>query len=411
MTVVADRAVAPETATATGPTLASWTRSARGPLLVLLALVLAGVLVGLLSRGGPSGQLDPDSYAPSGSHAVAALLRNAGVPVTRVDTVAAAVERAGKGDVLVLPEPSALGASELATLGRTPAALVVIGPDDDQLSALGVRAQQSGAADVDARRPACPLPAAVRAAEADLGGSTYRATQGAAATGCYASAGEASLLALPQRRAVLLGAGTPLTNDRLGQRGNAALALGVLSEVPPGGTAAAGSDSAARAGEVVWLVPRPGRVVPAGDRGSLGALLPDGLRLGALQLAIAVVVLALWRARRLGRVVEEPLPVVVRAAEAVEGRSRLYRAAGARAPAAQALRAASRERLGRRVGLAPSAPREALVETVAARVDGAPADIEAVLYGDAPGDDDALVRLADRLRTLEQSVSEGATGA
>ena len=82
---------------------------------------------------------------------------------------------------------------------------------------------------------------------------------------------------------------------------------------------------------------------------------------------MAVVVLALWRARRLGRVVEEPLPVVVRAAETVEGRGRLYRAAGARDRAAEALRRGARDRLVPRLGLPAGADREALVGTVAVR--------------------------------------------
>ncbi len=64
-----------------------------------------------------------------------------------------------------------------------------------------------------------------------------------------------------------------------------------------------------------------------------------------LQLAVAVVLLALWRARRLGPVVPESLPVVVRAAEATEGRGRMYRRAGARDRAAGRLRAATRTRI------------------------------------------------------------------
>ena len=126
-------------------------------------------------------------------------------------------------------------------------------------------------------------------------------------------------------------------------------------------------------------------------------------------LAVVVVVLALWRARRLGRVVEEPLPVVVRAAEAVEGRSRLYRASGARGSAAEALRAATRERVARRTGLPAGADRTAVVGTASERAGADPAVVDALLYGGAPGDDDALVRLADDLRSLEQTLSREAT--
>ena len=122
--------------------------------------------------------------------------------------------------------------------------------------------------------------------------------------------------------------------------------------------------------------------------------------LGALQLALAVLVLALWRARRLGRVVPEPLPVVVRAAEAVEGRGRLYRAAGARDTAAEALRAGARARLAARLGLPRDAGREGLVLALAARTGRPPQELDALLYGPAPHDDAALVRLADALDGL-----------
>lgn len=380
--------------TATGPTLRTTARSARGPLLALLALVLVGLIVAAFTANGPSGRLDPNSYGPNGARAIAEVLRRQGVDLQRVDTIAAVQERATPQSIVVITEPSALADSELELLGASPAALLVIDADDLQLDSLDVPAETAGVVDVGPRRAACTLPAAERAGQVELGGLTYSPTGGASATGCYATGGDASLLVLTERRATLLGDGQLLTNDRIDEQGNASLALDLLSAQD----------------QVLWLVPLPGRPIPAGERGSLSDLIPDGVYLGALQLFLALGVLALWRARRLGRVVQEPLPVVVRAAEAVEGRSRLYRAAGARDVAAASLRAASRERLARRVGLLASAPRTALAPAVTERVGGDVAVVEALLYGDAPGDDDALVRLADRLRTLEATVS-GDTGA
>jgi hypothetical protein len=374
--------------TATGPTVRSTWRSARGPVLVVAALVLAGVVVGVLSASGPGGRLDPAAPTPAGSKAVAELLRERGVAVTRLDTVDAVEQADGADRTVVVPQPAALASSELARLGRLEAGLLVVGADDDQLDALDLPAEVQDEVEVEQRRPACELATAVAAGDADLGGLAYRATDEAAATGCYAVGGEATLLQLPEQRAVLLGDGTPLTNDRLDERGNAALALGLLGERPGG---------------VLWLVPRPGR--PVQDETSLTDLLPGGLLLGAVQLLVAVGVLALWRARRLGRVVTEPLPVVVRAAEAVEGRSRLYRAAGARGPAAEALRTATADRLARRVGAPAGVDPAGLVALVAARTGDDPAALHALLYGGAPGDDAALVRLADDLHALETTVS------
>ena len=122
--------------------------------------------------------------------------------------------------------------------------------------------------------------------------------------------------------------------------------------------------------------------------------------------AVAVLLLALWRARRLGPVVAEPLPVVVRAAETVEGRARLYRRAGARGTAAEALRAGVRRPAGARAR--PAAPRRSRRPWSTAvagthRPDRAPRSA-ALLYGAAPADDAALVRLADDLDALEREV-------
>jgi len=403
--------VAPDAqGTATGPTATSVWRRARSPLAVLLLLVLVGVGVGLLRDGG-GGRLDPDSYAPSGSRAVAEVLRQQGVPVTRVDTVEGVRAVAGPRVTVLVPDARALAGSELERLARMPGRLVVVGAEDDALSALSLPVETVGTTTDDGlRAPDCSLPAAQRAGSAEIDGLLYAPEDGVDAVGCYPQGSGDTLLRLVRpggATTVLLGSGTVLTNDRVDEQGNAALALGLLGSDDTDVAPVEGDGARA----VVWLVPRPGRPIPAGERGSLGDLLPDGLLLGALQLAIAVVVLALWRARRLGRVVEEPLPVVVRAAEVVEGRGRLYRAAGARATAAESLRAATRERLGRRVGAPPSSSPSELVAAVAARAGNGPREVGALLYGEVPGNDDALVRLADRLRALEGAVSEGAGGA
>ena len=376
--------------TAAGPTVRSTGRALRGPGLVLLALVLAGTVLGVLSATGPSGRLDPDSYAPAGSRALAELLRDSGVPVRRLDTVDAVVAASRPDLTLVIPVPAALSPAELEQLAELDASLVVVGAGDEQLATLDLPVQSRGPVDVDRRQPACELEVATRAGEADLGGATYRPAAGTMATGCYAAGGEATLLRIPSREATLLGDGSLLTNEALGERGNAALALGLLGETDGG---------------VLWLVPLPGRDIPGDRETSLSDLLPDGLLLGALQLLVAVGVLALWRARRLGRVVEEPLPVVVRAAEAVEGRSRLYRAAQARGQAGEALRTATRERLARRVGVAVSTDRRALAPLVAQRTGLDPNAVDAVLYGGVPTDDAALVRLVTDLRRLETTLT------
>lgn len=374
-------------ATATGPTVRTATRSARGPVLVLLGLLLVGGVTGILGTTGDGGRLDPDSYTPGGSRALAELLRDRDVPVDRVDTVSAVLEASRPDTTVVVPTPDALADSELAQLAGLASSLVLVGADQRALGLLRLDVQAGAPVEVEQRQPACGLPAAELAAEVDLGGVTYETALSPAA-GCYAAAGKATLLVLPAEGVTLLGDGALLTNDELDARGNAALALGLLGET----------------NRVVWLVPRPGRPVE-GEQPPLSSLVADEITTGAVWLLVVVGVLALWRARRLGRVVEEPLPVVVRAAEAVEGRSRLYRAAGARGEAAEELRTATRERVARRVGLPASAARGEVVEVVADRSGADPAAVDVLLYGDPPADDAALVRLADDLRSLESALT------
>jgi hypothetical protein len=379
--------------TAVGPTIGSTARRARGPVLVAAGLVLVGVLVAVLSASGPGGRLDPDSYTPGGSRAVAELLRQRGVEVDRVETLEAVVAADRPDTTVVVPFPQGLAESEVELLAGLASSLVLIGAGQEVLDVLDVPVDAGPEAEVERRRPACELPAAVRAGDADLGGKTYRVA-GAQGAGCYSTSGAATLLVVPSEGLTLLGTGRPLTNERLDDRGNASLALGLLGET----------------NRVLWLIPRAGRAVPAGEQPPLSSLVPDALKTGALYLLLVTGVLALWRARRLGRVVEEPLPVVVRAAEAVEGRSRLYRASGARGSAAEALRTATRERVARRVGMPVTADRPAVVQQVAERTGRDPAVVDDLLYGGAPADDPALVRLAADLRTLEQTLTQEVAG-
>jgi hypothetical protein len=101
--------------------------------------------------------------------------------------------------------------------------------------------------------------------------------------------------------------------------------------------------------------------------------------------------------------------VVVRASETTEGRARLYHAAKARDRAADALRTATRQRLAPLTGVqaAQAHTPEALLPALATHI-GDPAQaagLQDLLFGPPPGDDAALVSLADRLDALEREVS------
>ena len=171
------------------------------------------------------------------------------------------------------------------------------------------------------------------------------------------------------------------SNEHLADRGNAALTLQLLG----------GHHT------LDWYLPVPPPAAP-GQQRPLLSLVPPGWIWGTVMLLIAGIVTALWRARRLGPLVVEPLPVVVRADETVRGRARLYRRAGARDRAAAVLRADARRDLAGRLGV----PAEVGVPAdVGALAD---ADVADLLAGRAPADDHALVALAAAVDLLVREV-------
>lgn len=374
----------PETSLAPGART-RWA-SIRVPVLAALALLTVSVGLAVLAGRGTSGRLDPDAYDQAGSRAAAQLLRDSGVRVHVARTVAEA--RAGAaGATLLVTNPRLVPAETLSSLADRAAAVVLIAPGPQTLDAVGADLAAVGTEDVDRRSPNCSLPAALRAGEVDLGGIGYAAAPGAAPDSvvlCYPTGSGAALAR--SGGVSVLGAGDPLTNSRLDERGNAALILAVLGERT----------------DLVWYRPAPGDpALREGGSKPLHVLLPRSIKVAVFQLAAALLVVAAWRGRRLGPVVGEPLPVVVRASEATEGLARLYRRAGARDRAAAALRAAAVRSIAPRFGLAPvDAEQRTLAEALARHTGGSAPEIATLLYGGTPADDAALVALADDLDTL-----------
>jgi hypothetical protein len=381
-----------------------WTRT-RGILLALLVLFAAGAAIAVIRSGADHGRLDPRSADRSGSRAVAELLNDRGVSTRVVTTLAAARAAAGPDttllvatpDLLTTPQQRGLHEAIRASGGRT----LLVAPGTPSLDTLapGVRADAAPSFD-STLAPACALPAARRAGPADTGGLRYT-TDDTHADLCYPSDGLATLVRLPAREdtgtarsgdTVLLGAPDILYNDRLDDEGNASLALQLLGSRP----------------HLVWYLPSlsDDSATDTGDR-SFFDLIPRGWLWATLQLLLAAALAALWRARRFGPLVPERLPVAIRASETTEGRARLYRRTDARDRAAAALRSTTRTRLAPLVGVPPAQAHtpEALIPALAARPHGdGPAALHTLLFGPAPGDDAALIALADRLDALESEV-------
>jgi len=334
VTVTSAPEVAPASTSSTDPGVGQVWRAVKGPLVVLVVVLLAGLVVALATGGPAGGQLDPRSPAPSGSRALAQILGDQGVQVDLVTTSAAMSATTGPDDTLLVVDPDRLAAAQVAVVRATGADLVVVSTTAPDRYLPGVTAQPS---DPGVRAPGCDLPAAQRAGAVDAGGIAY-VTDDARLQDprlCYSHDGRPSLVqaTVDGTLVTLLGSSSPLTNSRLDDEGDAALALSLLG----------GND------RVVWYLPSATDVPPSAQK-SFYDLVPDGVWWGLLQVGVAVLLLALWRARRLGAIVVEPLPVAVRAAETEEGRARLYRRNGARGQAAESLRAGVRSRSTRQSG-------------------------------------------------------------
>ncbi|WP_406444859.1 DUF4350 domain-containing protein [Streptomyces sp. NBC_01613] len=376
-----------------------WTRS-RGIALAVVLLLAAGVAIAVIRSDTRHGELDPRSVDPYGSRAVAELLADRGVSTRVVTTLDEARAAAAPDTTLLVAVPDLLTHRQQTRLhssiagsgGRT--VLVAPGSWSVEKLAPGVTADPATSGD-STLSPDCRLPAAHRAGTADTGGIRYTTTH-LGADKCYPSNRLATLLRIPETSGdgdiVVLGAPDMLFNDRLDKQGNASLALQLLGSRP----------------HLVWYLPSlsDSSVADTGEEKGLFDLLPSGWLWGTLQLFIAAALAALWRARRLGPLVPERLPVAIRASETVEGRARLYRKANARDRAAAALRSTTRTRLAPLVGVpvAQAHTPEALLPALSAYLHSAGQTLHSLLFGPPPSDDAALIALADQLDALEREV-------
>jgi hypothetical protein len=373
-----------------GQRLRRWRPTRRG--VAVAALLLVALLVLALTATPRTGYLDPAAVDPLGSRAAATILAEQGVQVRDVRLTEEVAEAAEGATVLltssVLVSPGMLE----SVLAAEPARIVLVDPvpGSPAFDQLAPGVDPAAAAEDESVEPGCALPVAHRAGDAVLPGSRYDArgwaTDGAA---CYDGGARSALVVIPPRgqrpEVVLLGSGHPLTNDGLDEAGNAALSLGVLGSRPV----------------LVWWRPTPTDPALAGQAPAAPLdLMPTWVVPVLLQVLVAALLVVWWRARRLGRLVVEPLPVVVRAGETTSGHARLLHAHHARDEAARHLRARARESIRVRLGLPLGVTSTRLAEVAALRCARPPREVAALLYGPEPTTDAQLVALGHDLDAL-----------
>ena len=456
------RATGRRPAAGAGPRGRAGSVAARAALVLMAAALALGPAAVARADSGPLAD-------PSNNDALLNLLMDNGVEYDTAQSPDEAVGDAGPDSTLVVNDDevglSASEVDELATAqwGR----VIVLTTDADLLAAFAPGVTLDGSSDDPEKSATAGLQASCDQADAAAAGtirapeySTFyainepKATATASpsaspraqstastastyvsdVTGCYdvaSGAGEhrPTMVSLHNDHTggdvIVLGTTSFAENQYLTDDGDAALALrlfGAHSDlvwlaasftVDPnlggcGGSACGGgSQSGGSGGGDQTLLPTAPPQAGGASALQVNSLLPHWIWWAVLQLVAAAAALAYWRARRMGRLVGEALPVRVRAAETVEGHANLYRRAAAHGRAAGLLRAATARRVAPLLGL-PAGPAgrspQTLVAPLAARLGRSPEEVHAVLAGDVPQTEAELVRLTDQLDRLEQEV-------
>lgn len=395
----------PPAASAADVARARWRRW-RVPLIAFVAVVLVVTGTVLLRPRVTAGTLDPDSTAPDGSRAVAQVLQRQGVEVTTVRRAEQARELSGPGSTLLVVRDTLLTPALLDDLEEYAETVVLVQPDGATLDGIGAPLEPVAEGD-GATDPGCDAPAAQAAGPVDTDALLYRAVPGGedAITLCYPQsvpsdgrddaddteepAGAVAVWEHDGGRLVVLGSPEPLANSSAAEPGLGALALWTLGSEPD---------------LVWWLVSPNDPAFVDGPRVDPMDLLPGWVSLVTWQFVLVALAAIWWRGRRLGRLVPEPLPVVVRSSETTRGRAALYRRARARGRAATVLRARTLGVLTRRLGLAASASPPEVVATASAATGTPGPQVHHLLFGPAPLTDLELTGLADALDQLVESL-------
>ena len=368
------------------------------PLIVIGLLLSVTVAVTFVTPGGKGNtdDLDPANPGYSGARGLARVLSDHGVTVTVVRSQQELLDQSidGATTVAITGTVRLSGRTAQVAMAHAIAAasLVLLDPDREVTEGMGlpVASHLADLANVSAGCRGTVVGESFRLARADR---AYVPAAGAStATTCFSdkTSGGGAMVSLPagvgRPPVILLGDEGLITNGAILDADNAAIALRLFGQ----------SD------QVIWYVPSAADISAADStsRSIAPAWFQPGLVLGGS----AVVLLCLWRGRRLGRLVTEPLPVVVRAVETTESRGRMYRKARDRTRALAVLQQATRRRLTSYLGLSASSPTTSVAAAAAAVSGRDYRDVLNLLDSPAAHDDSSLLEIANTLSALEEEV-------
>ncbi|VXB03771.1 conserved hypothetical protein [Arthrobacter sp. 9V] len=358
---------------------------ALGALLVGLVIFLA---IDSVAGATDSRRLSARNPAPDGGMAVAEILGRHGVSVTPTETFEDTLDALATRDdttVFLFDAQGFLERSQLEEITAAADRVVVVTPRLRTLNGLTDEIRPGGVVPEATQNiePGCDQDDALEAGRVTAQGSVFSGP-----VVCYSPRGTGPGLyaETADGKVIVLGSRELMDNQHLALEGNAALALRTL-----------GNNT-----DLVWYIPGVGDIPASNASPTLNELAPRWLAFAGPWLGFVALLAIAWRGRRMGPLVFEPLPVVVKAAETAEGRARLYQDSRAVERAARNLRAGTLSRLAKHFNLGPDATTEALLDTTARHVELPPTEIRSVLIDFRPQSEGQLVQWAQRIERIEQ---------
>ncbi|HEX7589582.1 MAG TPA: DUF4350 domain-containing protein [Demequinaceae bacterium] len=372
-------------------------------LVLVFSALLAVVVASTPSKD--SALLSLNNPGSDGARATGEILRGRGLDVRQITRLGAARIATPQDTTLAVVLPSNIVDYQIESVLAYPGDIVFVGVSPDLLTAIDPSLGSADSPESTLRGAQCNDPDAIAAGRISTGGAEIDATRVDGATVCFRSApgiGPFVVLQRAGRTITLLSDATLPMNGNLIDYGNAALVFRALGKHPT----------------LVWYLGNPLDTStltysdgsgtgsnPGGNAAEPSAdFLPPGTGTALYALAIAVLIAAIWRGRRMGPLVTEALPVVVPSSETTRGRARLYRRARAYGRASASLRAAAAERMGRRLGVPRGGDAATLIRAVARATGREPLAVERLVYGPPPDGEHAMMDLVQELDTLERQV-------
>ncbi|MDO5024969.1 MAG: DUF4350 domain-containing protein [Trueperella sp.] len=368
-------------------------RSAAWAIVFAPLLVALIVLALLFTQQEDMRPLSPQSAQPGGAGALSTILEEQGVTVTMAATPQEAAQIAEQHSTVLLTPQATASDESIATLTESAAKVIVTGTDAD-FAAWGFPGTTTLAFIDTISAVECANPNALAAAQIGPIDSLYLPatdffkdspdsnTTDLTDTCFAADFGAAWGRSAEYQNVVLLPDPQFLSNQHLAKYGNAAFAVRELGSTP----------------QLIWVI---GQDRPEFS-GQHDTVYTDWMVRLFWGLLGTIAVYAIYRGRRFGPLVAEPMPVNVPLSEADTGRAQLYERANDPAYLADLLRASTLAKIGPKLGLPQRSSADDVVNTLRSGSKKSAAELSEILYRRQITNKNQLAELTIQLENLER---------